>query len=789
MDDLLTDFIAETREMMEAIEGEVIAWEASPSDKSRLDAIFRFVHTVKGNCGFFDFPRLARLSHAAEDTLADVRDGRRVPDQRLVSAILAVIDCIAEMMDAIEAGESFPEGRETALIAALKRADGAEEIEAAPVASSAGSTAAASPRSIRLPVDLLDRVMSGVSDMVLARNDLAHRLQAAGTQPTIDGPFERLTTILNDVRDAITRMRMQRIEQLFGAIPRVVRDLSQELGKQVLIDIEGGDVELDREVIEIIRDPITHIVRNAIDHGIEAPSQRIKAGKRETGLLRIAARQTGNRISIVISDDGKGLDEKQIAYKAISSGMITQARIDQMDSHAIQQLVFEAGLSTAAQVSEISGRGVGMDVVRDNIERVGGWIEVTSTPRQGTAVHLHIPLTLSIIPGVIVECAGQRFALPQSYVEEVEYGFEASLDYSCIGNAKLVTMRGIRTPCLALSEVLNVDSDLAPEEQTYVLLRLAKGDQFALAVDKVHNIGDIVVKPLPPAILELGCYSGTALLDDGKPILLLDLPQIAEENGVADTQRSRIGNLPLEEAGDAEIEPQMVMLFVGLDGARKAARLELVKRIETISSTEIDMTGQHPHTVIDGQILTVAGCDDALLSGGKIRLLRLSDGTSEILYAMSKVIDSVPLDGAPLPSSDDPLSEGLAIIAGQTVTLLNGQALFGAYGAATKLSKAITCNLPDTDWVRTILAPLVASDGYQIVYGETQADIVLTIDENSRAESSSDNASPIIHLQTREHNAASENGPQGASFPYERGALLSALRAVGDSAATPGAKR
>ena len=319
MDDLIADFVAECREMLEALGGEIVAWEASPDDRARLDSIFRFVHTVKGNCGFFDFPRLEALSHAAEDALADCRAGRRNPDPALVSAVLAVIDRIGEMVAAIEANEEFPEGGDQQLIDALE--PGAE----APTAPAAKDenvlkAAGAAPRTIRLSVELLDRVMSGVSDMVLARNELARRLRGASGDVMVDGAFERLSGIIAEMRDAITRTRMQRIENLFVALPRMVRDLSGELGKQVLVDIEGGDVELDREMIEMIRDPLTHIIRNAVDHGIEAPAARLKAGKREIGVLSVSARQSGNQILIDIVDDGKGIDGKRLIEKAVTSG-------------------------------------------------------------------------------------------------------------------------------------------------------------------------------------------------------------------------------------------------------------------------------------------------------------------------------------------------------------------------------------------------------------------------------------------------------------------------------------
>src|SRR5688500_1600466 len=344
MDDLISDFVAECREMVEALGGEIVAWEASPDDRARLDSIFRFVHTVKGNCGFFDFPRLEALSHAAEDALADVRAGRRHPDGALVSAVLAIIDRIGEMVTAIEAGEDMPAGDDSALIAAL--APGAEATGPAVTALADGQKSSAGPRTIRLSVELLDRVMSTVSDMVLARNELARRLRESPTDVPVDGAFERLSAIIADMRDAITRTRMQRIENLFVGLPRMVRDLSAELGKQVLVDIEGGDVELDREMIEMIRDPLTHIIRNAVDHGIETPAERLQAGKREIGILCVSARQSGNQILIDIQDDGRGINGKKLVEKAVAAGAIDQADAAKLSPREQLAMMFEAGLST-----------------------------------------------------------------------------------------------------------------------------------------------------------------------------------------------------------------------------------------------------------------------------------------------------------------------------------------------------------------------------------------------------------------------------------------------------------
>jgi len=795
MDDLLADFVAETREMLEASEGEIIAWEADPADRSRLDAIFRFVHTVKGNCGFFDFPRLAELSHAAEDALGDVRAGRREADSELVSAVLAVVDRIMQMVDAIEIGEEFPDGGDTPLIDALQASQLSEtkpenaatqiasEVDEPAVEASTSQTnvaqqkrsdIAVTQRTIRLPVELLDRVMSGVSDMVLARNDLAHRLRQAGTQPTIDGPFERLTTILSDVRDAITRMRMQRIETLFSSLPRMVRDLSAELGKQVLIDLEGGNVELDREMLETVRDPLTHIIRNAIDHGIEKPADRLRAGKRETGMLSIAAHQSGNTISIVVSDDGRGLDEDKIAEKAIATGLIHSSERNQMSRDKVLQLIFQPGFSTAEQVSSISGRGVGLDVVRDNLERVGGSIKVSSTPHAGTVFTLQIPLTLSIIAGLTVEVGTQRFAIPQSYVEEIVHTSASALDWTIVGETDLITFRGQRTPCLRLSEVLGLEqSTIDATEPVMVMLRLATGDLFALAVDRIHAHGDLVVKPLAPAVMRCGLYAGSTLLDDGQPVLLLDVANIAIRYGLMSDARKRVLLSQDETQVEAEIESNHAMLFTDYDGLRRAVRLELVQRIETINADQIEIRGERARVVIDGLILPLIGLPEDISDGERIRLLRLSDEACELLYAVREVEDAITLKGALKPVKDDPLVEAFTLVENRSVALIDAHELFARYGQPPEITAKPTCLVPNNDWAQTILRPLVQSAGYEVVVESSTtthgADVAILLDDEAPK---ADDPRRIIKLRSQPDALADED----SIYRYDRDGLFAALR-------------
>ena len=316
MDDLLQEFIAETRETLEALSGEIVAWEAQPEDRARLDAIFRFVHTVKGSCGFLDLPRLARLSHAAEDVLAAVRSGERTPNAPLVTAVLAIVDRIGEIVEAIDAGTGLDDSGEEALITALDA--GAEA--AAPVAQQAPSSQRVANRSVRLSTDLLDRMMSGMSDMVLARNELARRMRDGHVDPAIEGALDRLSLTVAEMRDTVTRTRMQKVDALFSALPRMVRDTASEVGKSVQLVIEGADVELDREMIEMMRDPLVHIIRNSIDHGIESAGERRAAGKREVGRLVVCARQSGNQIIIEIADDGRGIDTDRLVRKLTASG-------------------------------------------------------------------------------------------------------------------------------------------------------------------------------------------------------------------------------------------------------------------------------------------------------------------------------------------------------------------------------------------------------------------------------------------------------------------------------------
>jgi len=775
MDDLIADFVAECREMLEALGGEIVAWEAQPDDRARLDSIFRFVHTVKGNCGFFEFPRLEALSHAAEDALADVRAGRRHADGALVSAVLAIIDRIGEMISAIEAGEEMPGGDDSALIAAL--APGAEGAVAPVVtAADAATKASAAPRTIRLSVELLDRVMSTVSDMVLARNELARRLRESESDVPVDGAFERLSSIIAEMRDAITRTRMQRIENLFVGLPRMVRDLSAELGKQVLVDIEGGDVELDREMIEMIRDPLTHIIRNAVDHGIEKPADRLKAGKREIGVLSVSARQSGNQILIDIHDDGRGIDGKKLVEKAISSGVVTKEEAATLSPRDQLALIFAAGLSTAQEVTAISGRGVGMDVVRSNVERIGGIVEVDSKLGEGTRMTLRVPLTLTIIPALTVSIAGQHFAIPRSAIEEIVRANGEAVTLEHLGGAGVATIRGRRVPEVSLAAILGLDSKVDEQDRRLVVLRPAGGDVYALSVDRIHDHEELVVKPAAPAIMATGLYAGTTLADDGSPILLMDPAGIAQVGGVKLEMQERTARIA-EGPAEAVSKATPVLLFRGLDGGRRALRLAVVDRIEEVPASSIKQSAGQLRVQVGDAILPLAGATTEQLGEGKVRLFRLNDGGYEVGYAFAEVIDFATIENEIIHA--DRLGEvsGVSLINGQPAELVDAHWLFANYvGAASRSKEQLVCLVPGWDpWMENMLRPLVEAAGYRVIddADEERADVVIaSVGEDLPEESSN----KTIWLRPEPE----PNGKKDDSiYRYDRAGLLMALKSAG----------
>lgn len=772
MDDLLVEFIAETREMLDALGGEIVAWEAEPGDRARLDEIFRFVHTVKGNCGFFDLPRIRALSHAAEDVLADLRSGNREADHRLVGAVLAIVDRIDELVQELEGGESPVRDDDAELIAQLEEgraegASGAQEDIAAPISTRA------TIRSIRLPVELLDRMMSGVSDLVLARNELARCLRENDCGIDVGAAFERVAGVIGEMRDAITYTRMQRIDNLFAALPRLVRDISDQLGKSVKLQIDGGDVELDREMIEMIRDPLAHIIRNAIDHGIEDETERKKAGKPAIGQLLVTARQAGNQILIEIIDDGRGIDSDKVCAKAVANGLITKERAERLSEAQKCALIFEPGLSTAAHVTDISGRGVGMDVVRTNVERIGGLIDVDNRQYEGLRLAIRVPMTLTIIPALTVKVADQSYAIPRASIEEIVRVRGDAVAIDRLGGSLIASIRGRRLPFVSLGNTLGIEDEMERSEQCLIVLKPAGGGLYALAVDHVCDHEELVVKPAAPAIMATGLYAGTTLAEDGIPILLLDPPGIAAQSGIV---RGQIDLEYLSEpvAQVAHANGQPALLFSSLGGTKMVVPLTAVERVEDVPFQAIQVSGGRVHVILDETIVPLEGCGGALPEQ-PVRILRLSDGVNHIAYGFSDVIDIVELGGDIQPAAVPGEVRGVALIGGEQIEVIDLFHLFETAALFARGGDRRICTLPaGNGWMDSFLRPLVESAGYKVIgAGETGSDEAdLHIVDADVSTAPSQVKGRILKIRS----TMSDVSVSGDSiYRYDRDALLKAL--------------
>jgi two-component system chemotaxis sensor kinase CheA len=528
-------------------------------------------------------------------------------------------------------------------------------------------------------------------------------------------------------------------------------------------------------MIEMIRDPLTHIIRNAVDHGIEKPAERLRAGKREIGLLSVSARQSGNQILIEIADDGKGIDGSKLVEKAVANGVIDRDAAKQMSKAEQLALIFEAGLSTAREVTAISGRGVGMDVVRSNVERIGGVVEVDSVPGKGTRMILRVPLTLTIIPALTVSIGAQHFAIPRSAIEEIVRANGSSVTLEKIGGAGVATIRGRRVPEVALADVLGLPSDLTDEERTLVVLRPAGGDVYALAVDRIHDHEELVVKPAAPAVMATGLYAGTTLADDGSPILLFDPAGLAQVGGVHLETLER-GGRAIEAPATTNSNEVPVLLFRGLDGARRALRLGVVDRIEEVVASEaIRPSAGQLRVQLGEAILPLAGIDDPKSLDGKVRVFRLNDGNHEIGYAFREVIDLMSLSSEVIPAEDPGAVCGVTLIDGEPAELIDAHWLFAEYlGASARPAAQLVCRLPEGDaWMQNMLRPIVEAAGYLVIGDKDELNADVTIVSHGR-DVPAEGAGRVLRLAT---DPAAADGADSI-YRYDRAGLLIALKSA-----------
>ncbi len=867
MDDLLQEFLAETNESLEILDGQLVRLEQDPDDPDLLSHIFRMLHTIKGTCGFLGLPRLGKVAHAGENVLDQFRDGKVKVTPAAMTPILEAIDCIRSLVVEIENNGEEPSGDDESLIERLNQiaqgtvieventagqdapdiniyeeigglatidvvvdlvneraakdedlvahlqgieieyleaaqrcvlawalgapetpdlapakeilssifehvasernvdlmleflADALNELSVdpalisqivgrvekvrkllpgAPVTEETPPTEAEisqvadqneapdtkkSKGSIRVNVDVLESLMTVVSELVLTRNQLLQILRDE-TESEFKAPLQRLNQVTSELQESVMLTRMQPIGKAWAKLPRIVRDLSNDLDKKIELQMDGAETELDRQVLDEIKDPLTHMVRNAADHGLEETDARIRAGKPEIGMILLNARHEGGHIILEIADDGAGLDAAKIKAKAISSGLATEAEFEGLSEQQIHQFIFKPGFSTATSVTSVSGRGVGMDVVATNISKIGGTIELESTKGQGTRFTIKIPLTLAIISALIVECGQQRFALPQnSVVELVRVTPKSKSQIESIKNTPVLRLRDHLLPLVAMRSLLELGDDYDGDE-IYVIVSRVGSYHFGIVVDRVFDTEEIVVKPVSRVLRNTPIYAGNTILGDGSVIMILDPNGIAKQSGEV--------NISNDETFDAQSGPQhpgestSMLVFKAGSETPKAVPLGLVSRIEEIKPDQIEMAGGSISIQYRESLMPLILFSDQQDYQNKadIPVLVFTEKDRAVGLVADEIVDIVDSEINVEIASDHPGVLGTAIIAGKATELIDAsqhcekahqnwfdvttEKSFGEGGPRQLLL------VDDSSFFRTLLTPILETAGYTV---------------------------------------------------------------------------
>src|SRR5215216_133095 len=872
MDDLLKEFLTETNESLDTVNVELVRFEQDPNNAKILDNIFRLVHTIKGPCGFLGLPRLEALAHAAETLMGKFRDGMPVTGEA-VTLILSTIDRLKRVLDELERTEQEPEGSDADLIKELERmavegkvpdarpaapAKPAEtvgtlvhqvlerplrpgevsldELERAfretpgPEAAAAkkGPAAAKSAgkakapvekddekiasQSIRVNVETLENLMTMVSELVLTRNQLLEIVRRH-EDSEFKVPLQRLSNVTAELQEGVMKTRMQPIGNAWQKLPRIVRDLATELGKDIELQMHGADTELDRQVLDLIKDPLTHMVRNSADHGLETPAERLAAGKGEQGTIRLSAYHEGGHIIICIADNGRGLDTDRIKAKALSNGLVNEAELEKMTEAQIHKFIFAPGFSTAAAVTSVSGRGVGMDVVRTNIDQIGGTIDIKSVAGEGSSVTIKIPLTLAIVSALIVEAAGDRFAIPQlAVVELVRARANSEHRIERIKDTAVLRLRNKLLPLMHLKKLLKIDDGTSSDpENGFIVVTQVGSQTFGIVVDGVFHTEEIVVKPMSTKLRHIDMFSGNTILGDGAVIMIIDPNGIAKALGASGTASHEIA----DEASAAHAigGEQLTSLLVFRAGSSqpKAVPLGLVTRLEEIATDKIELSNGRYMVQYREQLMPLVQMIGVTVqtSGSQPILVFADDGRSMGLV-VDEIIDIVEerLHIEVAGQQDGIL--GSAVIKGQATEVIDvGHFLpmaFADWFSRKEMRPSAAAQsvllVDDSAFFRNMLAPVLKAAGYRVrVAPNAQEglmalrsgqpfDVVLTdiempdmngfeFAETIRADHNLSGL-PIIALSSMVSPAAIERGRQAGFHDYvakfDRPGLIAALK-------------
>jgi two-component system chemotaxis sensor kinase CheA len=697
--EFIEEFLVESSENLDQLDRDLIALEERPDDAQRVASIFRAVHTIKGNSGFFGFSKLGALAHSGEHLLGKLRDGKLTLDDRVAGSLYSMVDAVRSILRSIEetGGEGDHDYRElsrtlaavaaeeaatprpadpapapvsaaAAAVPAVPVSPAATVAVSAPAVTAPSATApstveppvaaagpAAAESTVRVDVGLLASILDLVGELVLARNQLR---SIDSEDPAVQAVSQRINAVTGALQEAAVKTRMQPIEHVFSKFPRTVRDLAVACGKEVQLVVDGADTELDRTLVESIRDPLTHLIRNAVDHGIEAPDVRAAQGKPRAGRLTLRAFNESGQVTIEVSDDGAGIAVEAVREKAVARGLIDTTAAATLSDDRILQFIFEPGFSTAKQVTSVSGRGVGMDVVKTNIEAIGGTVDIHSRAGAGTTVRVRVPLTLAIIPALIVRCGGERFALPQTAVSELVplRPDRAGPRIEGLADAPVMRVRGRLVPVVFLDRFLGLRAETACRDQGTVVLVRVDDREFGLVVDGMQaggtgsrdlleavSLSTVVVKPIGGLLAQLGLYSGATVLGDGGVVLILDLRGILKAAALPPIEREAA---PVEPCLEATDRSDRYLVCTTRAGRRIALPLARVVRLEQYAAADLEPLGARL-VIRRGDAFTPVVDADTFLGGRqaepgeRVQIVVLDDRRSGLGLAVGGILDVV----------------------------------------------------------------------------------------------------------------------------------------------------
>lgn len=594
-------------------------------------------------------------------------------------------------------------------------------------------------QSIRVNVDLLEDLMNMVSELVLTRNQMMQMVRDMG-DTEFSVPMQRLSQCTTELQESIMKTRMQPIGNAWNKLPRIIRDLSVELDKKIDLVMLGAETELDRQVLELIKDPLTHMVRNSADHGIEVPAERLAVGKKEKGTVTLNAYHEGGHIIIEISDDGKGLGVEKLRANALKKGFISEDELNEMSDAQIQKLIFHAGFSTAAKVTNVSGRGVGMDVVRSNIEKIGGTIDMTSVDGKGTTFLIKIPLTLAIVSALVVSAREERFAIPQiSVVELVRAAENSEYVIEHIKATPVLRLRNRLLPLVYLNEILGFANhkectESSKSKDEFVIVTQVGNFTYGIVVDAVHDTEEIVVKPVAPILKDLSIYSGNTILGDGSVIMIID------PNGVAAEANAQANQADEDKSSDELIETrdedhESMLVFVAGNENQKAVPLALVARLEDFNAEDIEETDGKYVVQYRGALMPLVMVDNSceMNREGRQAVLVFADGDRVMGVAVDKILDIVDdkLDVEISSVTEGYIGSG--VIDGKATEVLDVAHYLGlafADRAWSRDSNAIVAAVPgthlllidDSSFFRNMLKPMLQATGYKVTTAQNASE-------------------------------------------------------------------